>query len=534
MTDLLLVSVITLAAVVAFASGRLRLDLVALMLLVTLAVTGLVTPEDAIAGFANPAVITVLAMLILGAGLTRTGATALLGRTITRLAGTGPLRALIAVMVAAAGLSAFVNNTAVVAVLLPLTVKLAHDRDISPSKFLLPLSYASMFGGTMTLIGSSTNLLVSDLAARHGLAPFSMFELGRLGVVFTAVGLLYMVVAGRFLLPGRKARRLEESYRIREYLTEIAVGRNSDFVGKRVSEIDFDAQYGVEVVEIFRGGRALPWMAGATIEAGDVLLVNGPVKRLMEFKEERGLTLRAEAKLGDEDLTAEDVVLAEAVVAPTSHVRGRSPRQLFFRQRYNLTILAIQHRGHSLRTRLADTVLSVGDTLLLQGKRVHLEELAQDRDLLIMGEVDAPVPHRDKLWLSVAIMAAVTGLAAVGLQPILITALAGVVAMVLLGCLTMQEAYESVDWAVLFLLAGVIPLGIALDRTGAAGLIAGWAVAAVGWLGPVAVVSVFYLLASVLTELMSNNATAILLAPIAVAAAGQLGLDPRPLLIAIT
>lgn len=530
---LILVGVITVAAVVLFASGRLRPDLVALLVLVSLAVTGLVTPEEAVSGFANPATVTVLAMLILAAGLTRTGATTAVGYTLSRLAGQRDWRLVGGLMAAAAAMSAFVNNTAVVAVFLPLAVKLARDREISPSKLLIPLSYASMLGGTMTLIGTSTNLLVSALAQREGLPAFSMFEFTRLGLPVTVLGLAYMLIAGRWLLPARKTRQLTESYHLREYLTEIAVGQNSDLVGREVREVGFEERFGVDVIEIFRDGRKLWRPGGVTIQAGDVFLVHGPIKALMDLKERPGLNLKPEVMLGDEDLTSEDVVLAEAVIAPTSRVRGRTPRQTFFRQRYNLTILAIQSRGRSLRERLADTRLGVGDTLLLQGRRSFLAELAQDADFLLLGEVDAPAPRRALMWSALAVMAAVAGFAALGILPILVTAVAGVAAMALLGCLTMQEAYESVDWSVIFLLAGVIPLGIALERTGAARLLAEGALATVGWLGPVAVVSVFYLLASVMTELMSNNATAILLTPIALATAGALGADPRPFLIAI-
>jgi di/tricarboxylate transporter len=477
--------------------------------------------------------VTVLAMLILGAGLTRTGAVADLGRRIARIAAGGRWRIPFVVMLAAAGLSAFVNNTAVVAVMLPVTVKLANDAGISPSKLLIPLSFAAMFGGTMTLIGTSTNLLVSALAPHHGQPPFSMFEFLPLGLVLTVTGIAYMALAGRFLLPGRKTRQLTESYHLREYMAELAVGQNSELVGKPLREARIEERFGVEVVGVIRDGRRVGWGLDAPVQAGDLLIVHGPVKELMEVKELPGLSLKPEVELGDEDLTSEDVVLAEAVIAPTSHLRGRTPAEVFFRQRYSLTILAIQRRGLSLHQRLAHTPLTVGDTLLLQGRRSFLQELAQDGDFLVLGEVDPPVLRRTKAWIAIAIMAAVAALAALGVAPILVTALAGVAVIILTGCLTMQEAYESVDWAVIFLLAGMIPLGTAFERTGAAQLLVDGAIAILGPLGPLGVLSAFYLLASLLTQLMSNNATAILLTPIAAATAAQLGVNTRPFLMAI-
>ena len=531
--DLLLVGGITGGAIVLFASGRLRIDLVALCVLAVLGLTGLVTPEEAISGFANEATVTVLAMLILAGGLTRTGATAALGRLIGRVVGASQWQVLLGLTVSGAVLSAFVNNTAVVAVLLPLAVKLGQDRGIPPSQLLIPLSFACMAGGTVTLIGTSTNLLVSALATRQDQPAISMFELSPVGLIFAGVTVAYLLVAGRWLLPGRVARQYTERYRLRDYLTELVVGLNSNLVGRRLSEVDLEKDYGVEVLGVIRDGARIGRARDVEIAPGDVLLVRGTVQPLLEVKELPGLSLKPEVMLGDEDLTSEDVVLAEAVLSPTSRLRGRTPRSVFFRQRFNLTILAIQRQGRSLATRLADTPLHVGDTLLLQGRRSHLEELAQDSGFIVLGEVDAPPPRRRRMWVAVAVMAAVVGLAGVGLVPIVLASVTGVAGMVLLGCLTMEEAYESVEWSVIFLLAGVIPLGIAMERTGAARLVAETTLAGVGWLGPVAVLSAFYLLTSLLTELMSNNATAILLTPIAIAIAAQLDVDPRPFVMAV-
>lgn len=530
--SLVLVGLVTLGAVGLFVAGRVRPDLVALLLVVALAVTGLVSPEEAVSGFASPATVSVLAMLILAGGLNRTGATTLAAQALSRLAGPGQWRLLATLMLTAAVLSAFVNNTAVVAVFLPLTVKLAGERDLSPSLFLIPLSFASMLGGTLTLIGTSTNLLVSALAEREGLGAFTMFEFTRLGLPVTVVGLLYMLVAGRWLVPARKGKQLTVTYHVREYFTEVEVGAESDLVGQAIGEV-VEGRLGVEVMEVFRGERKLWWPRGETIQACDVLLVHGPVDALIALRERPGVAIKADTLGGDADLTSDDVALAEAVIAPTSRLRGRTPRQIFFRQQYRLSILAVQRRGRVLRERLADTALGVGDTLLLQGSRSDLMELAADTDFIMLGEVTATPARRDRMWAAIGVMAAVAGVAALGLLPILVAALAGVAAMVLFGCLTMQEAYESVDWQVIFLLAGVIPLGLALERTGAARLLADGTVATLGGFGPVAVLSVFYLLTSFLTELMSNNATAVLLTPVAAATAQSLGVDPRPFLVVI-
>ncbi len=531
--DALLATAFAVVAVVLFASGRLRLDLVALLILVGLALSGLVTPAEAVSGFANPATVTVLAMLILAAGLTRTGAMQVVGRVIGQVAQGSPWRLALALMLTGAVLSSVVNNTAVVAVLLPVAIKLGDDSGVSPSKLLIPLSFASMFGGTNTLIGTSTNLLVSALAEQHGLPGFTLFEFAQLGVVLTAAGIAYMMVAGLLLLPGRRGRELAETYHLREYLAEATVGEDSKLVGKTIADVGFEDAHGVEVVGMFRARRRLFPVDHVRLQAGDLLLVQGPAKALLDLRQEPGLGPEPELRLDATDLGEEDVVLAEAVVPPMSRLRGRSLGEMFFRHRYNLTVLAIQRWGVGVRQRLSRTSLAMGDTLLLQGPRRFLEELAREGDLLVVGEVDAPPRRRSRVWVALLTMVGVVGLAGVGLFPVMVTALAGVVVMVLTGCLTMQEAYESVDWSVIFLLAGIIPLGIALERSGAALILATWAVDLAGGLGPGAVLSLFYLLASLLTEVMSNNATAVLLTPIAGVTAAQLGVDARPFLAAI-
>lgn len=530
--SLLLAGAITVAAVVLFVSGRLRIDLVSLLVLVTLGATRLVTPAEAVSGFANPATVSVLAMLILAGGLTRTGAISALGRSVGRLVGAGPARLLVVLMLTGAVLSSFINNTAVVAVLLPVAVKLARDRGLAPSRFLIPLSFACMFGGTNTLIGTSTNLLVSALAEQRGLGAFSVFEFTPLGLVFTAAGTLYMLVAGRFLLPSRRTGELTEQHGLAAYLAEVVVGQNSDLVGRPVAASGLEA-HDVEVLTLRRDGRRLPATSYTLIEPGDLLIVRGPVKELLEVRQVQGLSLKSEAHIGDEDITSEELVLAEAVISPTSRLQGRTPRGVFFRQRYNVTILAIRRQEQELYQDLSRTPLAVGDTLLVQGRSAFVRELAQDPDFLLLGMLDVEIARRDKMWLAIGIMLAVPALAALGLVPIVVAALAGVAAMVLGGCLRMQEAYDAVDWSVIFLLAGVIPLGIALEHTGAARVVADQTLSAVGWMGPQAVLSVFYLLTSILTELMSNNATAILLTPIAEATASQLGVSARPFLFAI-
>lgn len=531
--DMIAVFAVLLGAVALFVSEKLPVDLVALLVLATLLLTGLVSPEEGISGFANPATVTVAAMFVLTAGLQKTGATAAVGRLLVRLART-PTIALLAVMAVAALASAFVNNTAAVAVFIPLVLAVAARRKTPASRLLIPLSYAAQFGGVCTLIGTSTNLLVSSISERAGHGAFSMFEFGRLGIALTIAGMLYFLLFSRWLLPDRAAASLPEVYHLGEYITELRVGEGSKYVGRSIRDSRLGEEHDVTVLRLLHGERKIWAPLDQPLAAGDVLLVRGRIPELMALKGTAGLELDPEFQLGRETLESDELKLVQALVAPRSRLIGRTLKELDFRSRYHALVLAILRRGQHLEQKLNAVRLQLGDALLLQARPQEIERLRADESFIVLDEVEGAAPRRHRAPLAIGILAAVVGVAALGLLPILVTAIAGVAALVLTRCLTLDEAYAAIDWKVIFLLAGVLPLGIAMERSGAARLIADGALGWAGELGPVALVAVFYLLTAVLTELMSNNATAVLLAPIAISTAVQQGIDPRPLLMAVT
>lgn len=531
--DMIAVFAVLLGAVALFVSEKLPVDMVALLVLATLLLTGLVSPEEGISGFANPATVTVAAMFVLTAGLQKTGATAAVGRLLVRLART-PTIALLAVMAVAALASAFVNNTAAVAVFIPLVLAVAARRKTPPSRLLIPLSYAAQFGGVCTLIGTSTNLLVSSISERAGYGAFSMFEFGRLGVVLTITGMLYFLLFSRWLLPDRVAASLPEVYHLGEYITELRVGEGSKYVGRSIRDSKLGEEHDVTVLRLLHGERKIWAPLDQPLGVGDVLLVRGRIPELMALKGTAGLELDPEFQLGQETLESDELKLVQALVAPRSRLIGRTFKELDFRSRYRALVLAILRRGHHLDQKLNAVRLQLGDALLLQARPQELERLRADESFIVLEEVEGAAPRRHRAPLAIGILAAVVGIAAFGLLPILVTAIAGVAALVLTRCLTLDEAYAAIDWKVIFLLAGVLPLGIAMERSGAARLISDGALGWAGELGPVALLAVIYLLTAVLTELMSNNATAVLLAPIAISTAEQQGIDPRPLLMAVT
>lgn len=530
--EAILVFAVLVGAVALFISERYPIDFVALLVLGVLLLFGLVTPQEGISGFSNPATVTVAAMFILSAGLQKTGATAVIGQLMVRF-GKSYFTALVVIMGTITVISAFVNNTAAVAVFIPLVMIVANRRKIAASRLLIPLSYASQFGGVCTLVGTSTNLLVSSISDEAGYGAFSMFEFSRMGLVLFVTGVLFFLLFGRWLLPERKAQELAVTYQLGEYITELRVAENSPLVGKSVLESGLGRDHDVTVLRLLHVTKAVWAPLRQAVMGGDVLLVRGKVDELMRLRDSARLEMNVEFKLADDKLQTEDLRLVQALVAPGSDLIENTLKDLDFRNRYKSLVLAIQRRGEPIRDKLNSVPLRLGDALLIQAHEAQIKALRSDRNFIVLDEVPG-VALRHKAPLVLGILAAVVGLAAFGVLPILVTAILGCLAMVLTRCLRLEEAYHAINWQVIFLLGGILPLGIAMQKTGAAGLIAGRAVGMVGDFGPVAVLAVVYLMTSVMTDTMSNNAAAVLLAPIAISTAEQIGVDPRPFLMAIT
>lgn len=532
--DIIIVLAILVGAVALFISEKYPIDFVALLVLGTLLVLGLVTPEEGISGFSNPATITVGAMFVLSAGLQKTGATAVVGRLMVRF-GTSHFTALVVIMGTVGVMSAFINNTAAVAVFIPLVMVVANRRKISASRLLIPLSYASQFGGVCTLIGTSTNLLVSSISEQAGYGAFSMFEFSRLGLILFTAGVLFFLLFGRWLLPERKAQELAVTFQLGEYITELRVGETSALIGKSVRDSRLGEDHDVTVLRLLQRSARTVWAPLRTaLKPGDVLLVRGRIRELMRLRDSARLELNAEFKLRDETLQTEDLRLVQALIAPGSELIGHNLKELDFRNRYKALVLAVQRRGETIRDKLNSVRFGLGDALLIQAHEAQIRQLRADEDFIVLDEVPGGTVLKHKAPLVLAILAAVVGLSAFGVMPILVTAILGCLAMVLTRCLRLDEAYHAINWQVIFLLGGILPLGIAMQKSGAAQLIAENAVGLVGGLGPVAALAAVYLMTSIMTDCMSNNAAAVLLAPIAISTAEQVGIDPRPLLMAIT
>jgi di/tricarboxylate transporter len=487
---------------------------------------------EAISGFSNPATVAVAAMFVLSAGLNRTGALAALGQMLIRHS-RGEMSLLVLVMLGAALVSPFINNTAAVAVFLPLVAAAAAARNVSSSRLLIPLSFASQFGGVCTLIGTSTNLLVSSIAEDAVGRGFSMFEFTKLGLIMVAAGFIYFIVLGRWLLPRRHAATLTENYGLGEYITELRVLEASPLVGKTIIEARLAEQHDITVIEILRGDLKIWSPLGEPIREGDILLVRGAVEELFKLKNRLGLEMEPKFQLQDEKLASEELDLVEVLLAPQSRVAGRTLKELDFRRRYGAIVLAIHRRGQVVRSKLAGLRLRTGDALLLLGPKTEIARL-RDNDNFVVLELRRDVPlDRRSAPIALGIVAAVVLLAALNVMPIAATALLGCTAMVLTRCLRPEDAYRAIDWKIIVLLAGILPLGLALKKTGAAQLLVDNVLIFAHGANPVVFVGLIYLVTAVLTEFMSNNAAAVLLAPLAISTAAKLGVDSKPFLVAV-
>jgi di/tricarboxylate transporter len=533
--DMVLTLIVALGALVLFIWGRPRAEIVALLTMAALILFGLVTPAQGTSGFANEATLTVALMMVLAGGLARTGAIDLLGQWVSRLAGKSEIRLIAVVLLVTIPASAFINNTPVVIVLLPVVMGFARRTGLPPSRLLMPLSFGSQLGGTLTLIGTSTNLLVAALVVDLGMERFHLFTITPPAFLLMLLGVGYMLTVGRWLAPSRAtSASLLATYELREYLTSIEVEPDAAVADRTLAELRFEQRFGLQVLSIERGDMRIAFPNGSTrLHGGDRLIVRGRVPDLAQVKSLAGLSITGGSPALEEGINQElTTELGEIIVPPRSRVVGRTLTDLGFRARYRLNVLAIQRHGAPEHAPVGTIPLEAGDILLAQGSHEAMHELHRRGEFSLLGALDLPARRERRLRIAVPIVVGVVLLAATNLVPILVAALIGALAMILTGCIRAEEAYRDIDWMVIVLLGAIIPLGIAMSVSGAAEYIAVTLVDALrGW-GPYAILGMFYLLTSLLTGMMSNNATAVVLTPIAFAVASGLGVSPMPFVVA--
>lgn len=545
--EMVVVFATAVGAFVLFASEKVRVDVTAIAVMVTLMVLEpwtQISPAEGVSGFSNEATIIILAMFILSAGVRRTGVIQKLSMWMLSVAGADELRQLV-VTVGVGGLpSGFLNNTPVVAMLIPAVSELARQSQTSPSKLLIPLSYASILGGTLTLVGTTSNLLASNLSRRLLDHRISMFEFTHLGIIVFLTGTLYLLVFGRHLLPERTGSEgaLLREYQMEQYLTAVVVDEHSPFIGQSLETLKERTSLDLDVLQLIRGDEQYidPYTID-DIRAGDAFIVQADLETLRSLITAEGLSFASaqEMSLTETTETEEDgdvqkhFPLVELVIPSTSsyidNVIGKTP----LHDRYDATVLAIRRSGKLIHHRMDELQLRGGDTLLVQVDNPTLEQLVNDPDFITVRELPDPDYRTEKAPLAVGIIVGVVTLAALNVLDLLVAALGGVVVMVLTGIVQPEELYESVHWDVIFLLAGIIPLGIAFEQTGGADFIGALVAMSAEFLPPIAVLWVFYLMTVLLTAVISNTASVVLMVPIAVETASRIGADPFVFVLAV-
>ncbi len=559
---------ILVAAVVLFISEKLRVDVVALGVVVILMLSGLLTTEEALAGFSSTAVLIIGSLFIVGGGVMNTGLAGTIGRRILAIAGRREGRLTVVLMGAVALLSGVMSDTGTVAVLLPAAIVLARNADISPSRLLIPLSFGSLLGGASTLIGTPPNIIVRDALVAGGYEPFGFFSFTPMAAILAVTGILFMALVGRHLLPDRRPqidaqrvptpKELVAEYRLPDQLLRLRVRRGSDLIGKTVAQSHMGHEFNVTVLDVLQPSQRRPAFQFARslrevvrnqsedtstatdrdtiVGLDDVLIVKGGPGDVAHAAAHWNLGVQPAAAKDEEALINREVGVAEVVLPRRSRLVGKTLAEVRFGSVYNLTVLGIERPGTETPLELTTTRLAFGDILLVQGPWELIAALKeQRRDFVVVGQPEAMIeaPRREKANVALLLLVGMIVAMIAGVASLAAVAMVAGLAMVLTGCLTMDEAYDFIDWRSLFLIAGMLPLSTALEKTGVVDYAALGLVQALGGIGPLAVLAGLFLFTSAFTQVISNTATTVIVAPLAVASASQLGVQPYAFLMAI-
>lgn len=550
--DILLVLGLLLATILLFASDRLRMDIVAILVLLALMMSGLLAPKEALAGFGDPLVVLIAGLFVIGEGLFRTGVAFAIGNWLLGVAGNSETRLLVLLMLVVAGLSAFMSNTGAVAVFIPVALNLSTKANLPANRLLMPMAFSGSLGGMLTLIGTPPNLVVSNLLSREGMTPFNFFSFTPVGLLILVATIVFIVLIGRLLLPkdggpkGNAQDRLSledliSAYGVKDQLFRLCIESDSPLVGQTLGQVQLRTRFDVIVIGLERQSRGKPVVMPALIQteyrAGDIIYLAGTEQRVAELLHTlagmRRLTFEAQQK----QIVAQELGLAEVLLTPRSRLVGQTIKNAHFRERYGLSVLGILRMGQPMRGDFLATRLDFGDSLLVGGGWRHIDLLqAEQTDfsvLTIPREMDEVAPYRERAPWALAIVAGMLGLMTFDILPSVTAVLLAGLAMVLARCVTMEEAYKSINWQSIILIAGMLPMATALNKTGALELIVTGLVESLGTLGPIALMAGLFVLTSVFSQFISNTATAVLVAPIALGAATSMELSPYPFLMAV-
>ncbi|MCV0428440.1 MAG: SLC13 family permease, partial [Roseibium sp.] len=485
-------------------------EVIALSASAALLATGIIQTRDFLTVFSSSAPITIAMMFIISAALERTGVLEVLGEFLRKQAKGSYLRAMLLMMTGTMIASAFMNNTPVVVLMTPVMISIAAGMGLSPSRFLIPLSFAAIFGGTLTLVGTSTNILMSDVATDSGLEPVSMFEMTAPGLILAAVGMIYMMIAGRFLLPDRTslADLLSQEGK-RTFVSRLVVPASSRYVGKPLPALPFDPG-SVSIVDVIRGGRSLRrHLDTVSLEAGDRVVIKSDTGEILGLKDNKQVAFRDMDDANLEPAKDDPTLLLEAGIGPRSALIGRPLGDLEIRRRYGVYVIAVHRKEEKITSTTDEMKLQLGDTILVEGPAEGIQRLLKDGKVVNLSQPSEPAMRRRRAPISVAVILGVIGLAALNVMPIAGLAVIGAVLVMLTKCIDPKDAIEAIDWRILFLIFGLLGLSQGMESTGAAEVVVETVVRLIEGVGPLAILAAVYILTSLLTEMVSNNAVAV-------------------------
>ena len=537
--DIILLGVIIVIALVLFITELFPIDVTALVVLGLLLIFGLVTPNESLSGFSNPAVITIGCLFIMSYALQKSHVLEYVIININKIIDKSQTLGMAVYLFCIGIASAVVNNTAIVAIFMPVTIRLADKYNISPSKVLIPLSYAAILGGTLTLVGTSTNLIVNSILVDSSGISLGMLEFAKFGIIKFVVGLIYIFTIGHRLLPSRVAKSSSiTDYSLDGYLTEFKINEDSPLCGKTLLDRKINENYDVIVLDVLRGGEIITSnLRSLRLKQDDVLFVKGSFDNFQRLKEIENLSLLTDVKLTQEELEQEDHILAECLITDNSELIGQTLQEANFRRSFGSFVLAIRREGEVIRRKLAQFILKPFDTLLVYGPQDRINQLASREGFIVLGKVNASLDSHPLWWLSIFTILFAVVMAIFKIIPIVVGVILGVIALLLARVITPNEAYSSIHWQVIIVIAAFLPMGAAMKKTGLDEII-GNSIGNIVNLFPVDLIPYFllaiiYLITMVLTEIASNVATAIIMTPIALTLATQFGFDPRPFIFAV-
>lgn len=531
--EIWIVTFILIAAMVLFATEKMRTDLIGLLVMVLLGLTGILKPKELFYGFSNEAVVTIGAMFVLSAALTRTGTVAALGGKLATYSKGSPMRFLVLVLGVVCFMSAFVNNTPVVVVFIPAVLTVCTKLGQSPSKFLIPISFASMLGGSCTLIGTSSNILVSSLSDEAGYGPIGMFEFSTVGIVVVVFGLGYLLLFSFRFLPERvtiaSTLPAEEA---KKYVTQVHITDGSPLIGKTLSETAF-AKLGLSVIELIRGERIQRLDRQTPLEVADTLLLKGDANEILELERKHEISITSDISPQEDQIKRVEMTIFELMIAPESPLIGRTCQEIKLRDEFDVSVFALQRKGRHHQKQIADVELRMGDILLVRGPMASLKRLRKSDSFILLEGVHDEVIERHKAPIAISTIGAIVLLAAFGVFPISVLAMGGVAIIMLTRLLSPREIYRAIDWPILVLIAGMMALGTAMGKTGALELVASGLITSVGSLGTHGALWVLYFLTAFMSLVIMNKPAAVLAAPLAILMAHKLEIEPKPFIMAV-